>query len=202
MQEGRSGEELVAQFTRWAAAQRAAEAVDRRTRERSLRDQAVGSATWTGLVVDLAERSAPVVMMVGAHRRRGRLVGVGQGFCVLEQPNGRPALVALGAIAALAPDQAGPSAAGAPSGNREPELRLSLAAALAALAEERSPVVVVLAGGHQESGQLIAAGEDVLTLRTDGAAGTSGGGGAGVAGVAARRLVHVPVRAVLVCELR
>jgi hypothetical protein len=185
--EGHSGDELVAQFARWAADQRAAEAVDRRTRERFLRDQVIGSATWIGLMVDLAERSALVSLRVSSQRLRGRVVGVGRDFCVLDQPSGRAALVALGALTVVAPEEAPPSRVGAPGGSRESGLQLSLAAALAALAEERSQLALVLAGGHQVEGTLIGAGEDVLTLKTDGQA---------------QRLAHVPLAAVWICEVR
>jgi hypothetical protein len=191
--EGRSGEELVAQFARWAAGQRAADAVDRRARERSLRDQAVGSATLVGVLVDLAERSASVALLVGSHRLRGRLVGVGRDFCVLEQPSGRPILIALSALGSLTvatPAGSRPGGIGrieAPGGDRDPEVTLSLAAALGALAEERSPAALVVAGGHQEEGTLIGAGADVLTLRTDGQP---------------RRLIHIPLEAVWICEPR
>jgi hypothetical protein len=187
MDEGQSGEELVAQFARWAAGQRATDAVKRRTRERSLRDQVVGSATWAGLVVDLAEQSAPVSVTVGGQRLRGRLVGVGRDFCVLDQPSGRAALIALSALTLLAPEETPSSGVGAPGGSRAPGLQMTLAAALAALAEERSPLGLVLAGGHQVEGVLIGAGEDVLTLRTDGRG---------------RRLAHVPLAAVWICEVR
>jgi len=185
--EGHSGEELVAQFARWAAGQRAVEAVDRRSRERFLRDQVIGSATWVGLMVDLAERSAPVSLSVSSQRLRGRVVGVGRDFCVLDQPSGRAALIALSALTLVAPEEAPPSRISAPGGSRGPGLELSLAAALASLAEERSLLALVLAGGHQVEGTLIGAGEDVLTLRTDGQA---------------RRMAHVPLAAVRICEIR
>jgi hypothetical protein len=191
--EGRSGEELVAQFARWAAGQRAADAVDRRARERSLRDQAVGSATLVGVLVDLAERSASVALLAGAQRLRGRLVGVGRDFCVLEQPSGRPTLIALSALGSLtvaSPAENGPGGVGRvrpPGGDRDPGVTLTMAAALSALAEERSPAALVLVGGHQEEGTLIGAGVDVVTVRTDGQP---------------RRLVHIPFAAICICEPR
>ena len=59
--------------------------------------------------------------------------------------------------------------------------------ALALLAEERSPVCLTAGTGFETTGDLIAAGEDVLTVRTDSSA---------------RRLAYVPVNAVAWCELR
>lgn len=152
-----------------------------RSRERSLRDQAGASATWAGVLVDLAEQSAEVVVSVAGTRRAGRLVGVGPDYCVLEQRGGRPAIVVMAAIASVTPLQDRRSA---PSGARPPALELSLAAALGGLADERAPVGLCVGPGEVVDGELIAAGEDVVTVQS------------------ASRTVHVPLRAVLVCELR
>ena len=74
------GDELVAALDRWAAMQRAAAAAAGRARERSLRDQAATLATWTGVLVDLAEQGAPVTAVVANQRRSGRVIGVGRDF--------------------------------------------------------------------------------------------------------------------------
>jgi hypothetical protein len=182
---GREGDALVAAFARWAAEQRAVVAAGARTRERSLREQAAASATWLGVVVDLAERAAPVTAVVAGQRRPGRLVGVGRDFCVLQADTGRTALVALSAISELWPD--GPAARDTPAGDRGAAINLPLMTALAMLAEDRSPVALISSTGVETSGELVAAGEDVLTLRT---------------APPGRRLVYVPARAVAVCELR
>jgi hypothetical protein len=62
-----------------------------------------------------------------------------------------------------------------------------MAAAMCLLAEDRWPVGLALDGGQQIAGDLVAVGEDVLTVReTDGA----------------RRSLLVPLRSVDYCELR
>jgi hypothetical protein len=165
---------------------------------------AAASATWVGMMVDLAESGRPVVMTVGSGRLSGALTGIGSDFCVLEREGTPPALVALGAIDSVWPSPdpqttwaastattrwpASPPAAtpSAPAGDRPPPLRLSLAAALSILAEERLPVVVSSSGTRVE-GHLLSVGEDVVTLRTS---------------APLRRLVHLRLAAVDVCELR
>jgi hypothetical protein len=179
------GDELVAAFARWAADQRVVAAAGDRARERSLREQARATATWTGVLVDLAEQGNQVTVMIAGQRRGGRLVGVGRDFCVLEPDQGRTALISVEHVTELWPD--GPARNDAPEGDRSPAIDLPLMAALALLAEERSPVGVFSTGGFETAGDLVAAGDDVLTVRT----GTPG-----------RRLVYVPLRALAICDLR
>jgi hypothetical protein len=181
---GRPGDELVAALDRWAASQRAASAAAGRARERSLREQAATLATWTGILVDLAEHGASVTAVLANQRRRGRIVGVGRDFFVLDAHPGRPALVRSDAVASLWPDHA---AAVLPAGARGGEIDLSLMMAVALLAEERSPICVISTTGGETAGDLVAAGEDVLTVRTD---------------ASMRRLAYVPLGAVAICELR
>ena len=175
-----SGDSVVAAFTRWAAHERAVEAAETRSRERSLRDQAAGEATWSGLLVDLSEKQGEVALDVGGRRLSGRLVGVGPDFCVLEQGTRRASLVPTDRIVAIW--QESPA-----SGSRFPHLQLSFASALAALAAERTPTCLFLAGGSQVSGELVGSGTDLVTVRTDSAT---------------RRTVHVRICHIDVCELR
>jgi hypothetical protein len=178
------GDELVAAFARWAADQRAVSAAGSRSRERSLREQAAASATWAGTLVDLAERGAPVTAVVGHQRRSGRIVGVGRDFFVLDTRSIRSALIVLSAVDAVWPDQ---TASPLPASDRNGAIDLTLMMALALLAEERAPVCLITTSGTESAGNLLAAGEDVLTVRTE---------------APNRRLVHVPFSAVAVCELR
>jgi len=173
------GDDLIAQFVRWSAGERVAEAARGRVRERSLREQAAQAATWTGALVDLAEAGARVTVLIGATRVAGRLEALGADFCVLQADGRRPLLVPLDRMAAVWPSEYGwPSASGWPNetgperapagsttGSRFPSLQLSMTAAMALLAEERHPVTLVLTGGHQVQGDLVRAGEDVLTVR-------------------------------------
>ena len=182
---GRMADDLVAQFARWSAAERSSAAARSRSLERSMRDQAVASATWAGSLVDLAERRSPVAVCVGAGRLSGTLEAVAPDFCVLVRSGRRPVLVRLDRITSVRLDPTGGH--GLPGGSRFPALELSLAAALSLLAEERWPVNLTLAAGDQVAGDLVAVGHDVLTVREqDGP----------------RRSVLVPMAALDYCELR
>jgi hypothetical protein len=185
VQAGPGADELVAAFVRWAADQRVAAAASERSRERSLRDQAGASATWAGILVDLAEQATIVTAVVAGRSRRGRIVGVGRDFCVLESEQGRTALVLLEAISELRPES--DAGRGVPAGDREAAIDLPLSTALALLAEDRHPVATFTGAGFPSTGVLLAAGQDVLTLRAD---------------PPGRRLVYVPLSAVALCELR
>lgn len=180
-----SGDDLIAAFSRWSADERATEAARSRTRERSLREQAAAAATWMGALVDLAESDSRVALMVGTGRLTGTIEAVGPDFCVLVLSGGRPVLVQLSRIAAVAPEAQ--RAKGPASGSRLPTVELSLAAAMSLLAEERSPVQVAVTGGHQVSGDLVGVGEDVITVRTQGAQAAA---------------VLIPLGNVEYCELR
>jgi hypothetical protein len=150
-----------------------------------LRVQSARSATWVGLLVDLAERNAAVSVTAGGTRLTGCVIGVGRDFFVLEPAAGRPVLVSTGAatsVSALPEEPANSPAAG----DRRPALDLSLLSAFDALAEERAPVAVC-AGDTTFEGELVSVGEDVITLRSMSAQ---------------RRLVHLPSAAVAWCELR
>jgi hypothetical protein len=78
------------------------------------------------------------------------------------------------------------SGASLPAGGRPATLSLSLPAALSLLAEERTPVRLVLRFDQEVTGELAAVGDDVVTIATT---------------APSRRLVHVPVPAVGVCDL-
>jgi hypothetical protein len=160
-----------------------AEAVRDRSRERRLREQAASTATLAGILVDLAERATAVVIGIGEHRCSGRVVGVSRDFCLVEQLNGRPAIVPLTAVTSVAPGGPAPST---PAGDRHPVLSLSLVSALAAMAEDRAPVAVRAGADHIE-GDLTSAGEDVVCVRS---------------GPPARKLSYVPVGSLTYIEVR
>jgi hypothetical protein len=178
------GDDLVAAFHRWAAGERTTEAARNRTRERWLRDQASASASWAGVLVDLAEQAATVVIGLGSLRCTGRIVAVARDFCVVQQAGGRPVLIALDAISAVYP---APGEVASPGGDRRPGLALSMAGALAALADERTRVSLTLSDSEAVEGQLIAVGEDVITLRTE---------------ASSRRSVYVRLASIRSCEIR
>lgn len=164
----RDGDALLAALSGWAADHRAAEAVAGRARERWLRQQAQEAATWLGVLVDLAERRAAVVLELAAGGvARGTLVGVGTDVCLLaaDPPRSAATLVALAHVVAA---RAAGAAPGVAAGDRRPALPLRLADALAALAAEREVARLGLAGGREVTGCLLAAGADVLTVRPGG----------------------------------
>lgn len=134
--------------------------------ERSLREQAATAATWTGTLVELAEKRSRVVLLVGGGRLAGTVEAVGPDFCVLVLAGGRPVLVNLARIAAVVTEA--PRGKSPVSGSRLPSLELSLVAALSVLAEERAPVQIAVGDGHHVSGDLVGVGEDVITLRSHG----------------------------------
>jgi hypothetical protein len=181
--EARSGDDLVSAFTRWVAAERVQDAADRRSQERRMAEAASVGATLAGVLVDLAESAQPVVLVVGARRLTCTVVGVAADFCVIQSERAPAALVALRALGAIWPDSKLRRAA---AGDRSAPLRLSFAAALAAIAEERLPVAL-WCGPDRVEGDLLAVGDDVATLRTF---------------PPSRRLAHLPLAAITMCELR
>ncbi len=156
-------DQLSAELARWAAEGRSAEAVGSRSRERWLRQQAEESATWLGVLLDLAEQGRSVVAELSSGGSAcGELVGVGEDVCLLSGGAGRPTtLVALAHVAAV---RARVPAMDVATGDRLPPLRLDLLGALARLAAEREPARLGLAGGREATGRILGAGSDVLTL--------------------------------------
>jgi hypothetical protein len=177
---------LLAALGRWAADERGAEAGRQRSRERWLRQRATGSATFTGILTDLAEGGAEVVVTTAARAWSGAVVGVGRDFCVLEDRAGGGILVALAAVISVvaAGDGRRPGRVGDPSGERTAPIGLRLIDALGVLAGERIPVLVSLGPDHQIIGELIAVGSDVVTVRVERPAGT---------------LVHIPLERIQAC---
>ena len=176
---------LLEELARWAASERVAAAAAARSRARSLAAQSAATATWAGVLVDLAEAQATVSAAVGGTRIAGRLVGVGRDVCVIEAPDGRPAVVRLDAITELSSTGTNPRGP-APGGSRRPASALTLVDVLEAAAAESSPVTLHTAAGAV-AGELVALGADVVTLRDPGPS---------------RRQVHLPLAAVAACVLR
>ena len=157
---------------RWAADARAREAAEARVRERWLRSQAEEGASLAGILLALAERRETVVLeTLAGGRHRATVTGVGLDFVALEGPAGGRILVALAAVAdvRVVEDEARRSAPPA-TGREEAALGVRLADVLAQAAGQR-PRLSVRAGAATVVGDLRAVGDDVLTLRTEGAAG-------------------------------
>lgn len=161
----------------------ARQAARERVHERSLRAVAEAEATFVGIVVDLAEREVTVVVRTSAGRsHRGRVVGAGRDFLVLEDGERPPVVVATAAIASLRSQPDGPATAARDvAGARPAPLETGLAGLLARWAAERPRVQVTPTGDEPITGELRAAGLDVVTLRLDGPS---------------RPVVHVPMAAI------
>lgn len=170
-------------FARWAGDQRVGEAALGRSRQRRMAEAISASATWAGVLLDVAENALQVVLTVGSRRLSCRIVGVGADFCVTDSEGSGSAVVALSAMSALATS---PGARVTVAGDRPPPIGMSFTAALAALADERLPLAVWCDDSRTE-GELLAVGEDVVTLRTP---------------APSRRLIYMPTDRISVCEMR
>ena len=161
------GPDLLARLAEWAAAASADAASAARARERWLRRAADEDATFAGVLLDLAERGATVVVTGRAGRRhRGIVRAVATDFVGIQTDTGGDVLLTFAGIASVRPE---PGAA-APLGDRAVAVDVGLAEVLAAVADDRPRLLVVtLADAEGLAGELRAVGRDVLTLRLDGA---------------------------------
>jgi hypothetical protein len=165
--DGRDADAIIESFARWAADDRARSAVAARTSERWLRQQDAEAATVAGTLVDLAETGREVTLIVGVRRLAGRLVGVAPELCVIEARSGVASVVATAHLSAVVPagspgrgNRVGPA-----TGGRAAAITTGLVDALAGFAADAVPVRLWLAGGETLTGELIATGVDVVTLR-------------------------------------
>lgn len=162
---------LRARLEQWVADARVDAAAAERSRERWLRQIAEESASFAGLLLDLAERRLQVVVQGrGGRRNRGTISAVGVDFAAIRTASGTDVLVAFGAIASVRPDDR----AGGPAGDRASRFEFSIAEAIAALAGDRPRVLAVtMADGEGVSGELRSVGRDLVAVRLDGDAGTT-----------------------------
>lgn len=161
----------------WAAEARARDAVDARVRERWLRRQAEDEATFAGVLLDVAERGAAVVVVTtGGHRLVGHVEVVGTDFAAVRTAGARTTLVTLTAVAAVRLSRGGPGGRGgnrlAPAADARLEGRaraviVTVADVLAHAVAQR-PRVQVQAGSGLVVGELRAVGTDVVSVHTDG----------------------------------
>lgn len=157
---------MLAQLEQWVAAARSDDAIAARARARWLRQVADESASFAGVLVDLAERGLPVAVHgAGGRSHRGVVAGVGADFVVLRTARGADILLAFRGVAAVHAERGG----GEGFGDRVVNVELGLTEALAALVSERPRILVVtVADTEGVAGELRAVGHDVLTLRLDG----------------------------------
>ena len=165
---GLGGSGLAGRLERWAAEARAEDAALQRTRERWLRQQAEEGASLLGVLCDLAERGAAVVVRTRSGRQhRGAVVAVGEDFVAVGPPSaqsGGGTLVALAAISSVRTP-----GGSATVGDRPVRTRLRLAEVLAGLAAERERALIVpLDGEDAVAGSVRSVGVDVVVVRLDG----------------------------------
>ena len=176
---GLLGQGLAARIDRWAADARVDEAAQSRARERWLRHQAEEEGSLAGVLADVAERGASVVVHVrGGRRHRGEVRALGSDFVALRSADS-DVFVALAAVTSVRtlPGEA------SPIGDRSIATALRLVDVLAGLAAERAAVLLVMAGGDDAvAGALRSVGQDVVAVR--------------VAGGAAAVTAYVPVGAI------
>jgi hypothetical protein len=163
--EGDRTRSLAARLERWLADARAEGSADARARERWLHAAAEADATFSGVLLDLAERRAPVAVSTSAGRRHhGSVEVIGADFAALRTAGGAEVLLVLAAITSV---RTAPLV-GATVGERVVTTELRLMEVLAELTTERTRVLLVSADGRDAvAGELSAVGYDVVRLRTD-----------------------------------
>ena len=160
--------DLGRRLERWIAEARSSDAAAARARTRWLRTQAEESASFVGVLVDLAEHAAPVMIHGRAGRRhRGVITVVGEDFCALRTEAGLEVLLAYRGISSVRPDRDTPVAVG----DRPVHAQADLAVVLSAIAAD-IPRILVLTTIDDEgiTGELRSVGTDVVTVRLDGPA--------------------------------
>lgn len=157
-------EDLGSDFARLVGETRSADAVRSRVRERHLRDAAGADATILGIALDLAEEAAEVVVSTDVGRSvAGRIALVAADAIAVGTT-----FVALRAVVSIRrPPGRGPVET--PSGQRPAPRTSSFAVLVGELALDR-PRVAIAARGEPAllTGELRAAGADVVTIRLDG----------------------------------
>ena len=171
-EDGGTGWSASADLERWAAEARVKEAAEARLRERWLRRQAEEEAAFAGLLLDLAEREATIVVATtGGRRHRGRIEAVGADFVALRTAAERVTFVVSRAVASVQPALGERGSLGAAadlrSAGTSPAVGVTLADVLAHEVEHR-PRVQINAGGTSMAGELRSVGADVVTLHADG----------------------------------
>lgn len=147
---------------RWVADARVDEAAVSRHRTRHLIAAAALEATVLGLLTDLAERGAPVVLEAAGDRHTGWISTVGVDFVAITAAAGPSAVLSTAAL-----DLIRPASGGSALGARPTETSLTLLRVLEEMAEDRERIRVRTRSGASVSGVLLSVGRDVLRLRAD-----------------------------------
>lgn len=158
-------DDLLSHLGAWRALQSVSDAAAGRARTRELLAQSASVGTWEGLLVDIAEGSAPIVATAGAFEVSGKLVGVAKDFVTVEASNGRPALLRIEALTSIRQVARGAQdRRGRPAGSRTATPEVSFATVLDLLCSERAPVAITTSSSTIR-GVLDSVGEDVITVR-------------------------------------
>lgn len=152
-----------------------------RERERLLQQLAEDDASFTGTLLDLAERQSMVTVRTDSGRtHHGAILTVGADFLVIGAATGQKTFLRTDAVASVRPHRGERHVAA--SGERNPALDLFLVEALARSTPERPRVVLVTRASEAVTGVLVATGTDIATVRIDGEA---------------RELCYVPIRGIV-----
>lgn len=143
---------------------RNSESARARAREHWIRQQAREAATFDGILRALSERGGQVEAWTSdGGSVTGTISAVSPELVLVEAESGERTWVVRPALAGLAAVSDGFDA-GVASDDRGPNSKMTLAALLAGLVEERRSVTV-RCGGAETSGRVVGAGTDVLSLR-------------------------------------
>lgn len=151
----------------WVRESKVREAAGARSRERWLLQQGQEAAELLGVLADLVERAASVVVRVaGGREHRGRLGTVAHDFVAVHGASTHTTLVALDAISVVVPlhDPVGRERV---AGEPRQTSSQSMAGVLSIMAGDRAHLRIGLRDGQTMAGELRAVGVDVLTLRVD-----------------------------------
>lgn len=143
----------------------AGEARASRNRGRWLHQRATEEARFSGVLRDLCEqRAAVVVTTVVGNVHRGSITAVGRDFVVVQAGTSRSQLLAIRAISTV---RTAPGARrGAVTGRRDHAHDVTLQEVLSGIAPARAEVVAFTASeSNGVAGRLVAAGEDVVTIQ-------------------------------------
>ncbi len=157
---------LTARLHQWLSDARTEGSAAARSRERWLHRAAQEGATVVGILLDLAERGAPVAISVaGGRRHHGTVQALGRDFVALRAPSGSEVLLVVSAMVVVRPAPQVDVALG----ERVLTTDLRLADVLSELAGERARLLVVSGDGSDAvAGEAQAVGRDVMVLQGDG----------------------------------
>lgn len=157
---------LASRLDAWIADARVDQSADERSRERWLTTAADADATFSGVLLELAERGAAVTVATVAGRRvHGTVSVLGCDFASIRRRDADEVLVSLGAVTSL---RTSPGVVPA-VGERVVTTDLRLGDVLAELLADRVRVHLVVGDGRDPvSGTLRSVGQDLVTVRGDG----------------------------------